>query len=102
MHGVGPDKQCFRHSRRLLPGFHMLETQASRRISRVMKHELVRICHHAPTLQSHVVLSSHRSCLQKLFAIRALTHVQDGPLRMMCPEHSIFSLLRRIFCLCNI
>jgi len=56
---VGPDKQCFRHSRRLLPGFHMLETQASRRISRVMKHTLVRICHHAPTL--HFTSVSHRT-----------------------------------------
>ncbi|KAK9915548.1 hypothetical protein WJX75_000584 [Coccomyxa subellipsoidea] len=38
VHGIGPEKQCFKSSRRLLPDYHLLETQASRRITRLMGH----------------------------------------------------------------
>ncbi|BDA44462.1 hypothetical protein COCOBI_05-6470 [Coccomyxa sp. Obi] len=38
MHGIGPGKVCFRGSRRKLPGYHLLEVQASRRISRLSNH----------------------------------------------------------------
>lgn len=46
VHGIGPEKQCFKSSRRLLPDYHLLETQASRRITRLMGHPKVSLHKH--------------------------------------------------------